>query len=107
VSNINPIEAINRINRQICYILNWIKKKPIEVIVGTPEATQAGVIEGASTIQSISFIGRYVEIFRNDINVHGFDYMDGNTYFLKQEGSDTIWLSTALVIGESIKIKIL
>lgn len=105
--NINPVEAISKINRQICYILNWIKKKPIEVIVGSDEAKRANIFEGANTIQSPSFIGRYVEIFRNDINVHGFDYMDGQIYFLKPENSDTIWLNAALVLGESLKIKIL
>lgn len=105
--NFNPIEAIQKLNREVCYIMNWLKKKPIEVIVGTEEADKAGITAGNKTIQSPSFVGRYVEVYRNDIRVHGFDYMDGNTFLNKALNSDTIFLNDALTLLESIYVKIL
>jgi hypothetical protein len=81
--------------------------RPIEVVVGTAAATDLNIVEGSTTVQNPKFIGRDVQVFRNDVIVHGFDYGDGMTYLTKDYESDTITFSDPLINTESLKIYIL
>lgn len=80
---------------------------PIEVIVGTSEAVAAKVIAGTNFIKNIVYKGRYVEVFRNNINLPSIDPNNGDEYFTKVITSDTIILRSSLIDGELIKIKVL
>lgn len=80
---------------------------PIEVKVGTPKAIINGIVEDSLIISNPAFINKWVEIFRNNINVPSVDQEDGNSFFTKSLESSNIVLSTKLIIGEWIKIKVI
>lgn len=80
---------------------------PIEVVVGSSQATILNILPDTTTISNNSFFNQYVEIFRNNINLPSIDPGSGDGYFTKDFSSYTINLSSPLRIGEIIKIKII
>lgn len=80
---------------------------PIEVKVGSAEALRLNILAGSGTIENDLFVGKYVEIFRNNINLPSIDYEDGSAFFTKSLNSKIIILSVALFDGEFIKIKVI
>lgn len=80
---------------------------PIEVKVGSAEAIAVGVIEGNTTIINNDYVNRYVEIFRGNTNLPSRDPETGDAFFTKILNSSTINLSSALVVNEWIKIKVI
>lgn len=94
-------------NAPIVVIPPLLSIPPIEVIVGTPEAIAAGIIVGHLTIINDDYAGKWVEVFRNNINLPSINPGDGNGYFTKVLISTIITLSTPLADTEIIKIKVI
>lgn len=88
-------------------IQNSSSVSPLEVKVGSSEAIAAGIIAGSTTIVNSLYANRDLEISRTNINLYTKDFGDGDAYFTKPYGSDTVILSVPLYAGEIIKIKIL
>jgi len=78
----------------------------IEVIVGTPEATAVGLVEGEDTFTDPALINRCVEVHRNNIILPSIPWNSGQ-YFTKVFAMSFFIFSFPLTDGELIKIKLL
>lgn len=77
---------------------------PIEVVVGTAEATALGIVDGITTYSRPEFIGRYIDITIDNTKLPGIDPLTGGTYYTKPLNDDTITFSIALLNDQYIKI---
>lgn len=75
---------------------------------GTSEATALGINVGSTTYTNSEMAGRQVEVTLNGLTMDDYDAGDGTTYFTRGSISNTyITLSSAILTGDKIKIKII
>lgn len=76
----------------------------VEVVAGTSDATEAGIIVGASSYTNTRMIGREIEVNRGGHPIGNIQQSGNTEYVTKALNSDTVYFSSSIYFGEYIKI---